>query len=93
MSNKVHYDKDSRIYIFSCPHCKEMIEVAEDEVNCSIFRHAAYKNSFHQVCPHLPKVACDELVKNNLVYGCAKPFRLIRGAFGLVNQVEICDYC
>lgn len=41
--------------------------------------------------PHLDKDSCEELVKNGLVYGCAKPFRIISLENGKYI-VEICDY-
>ena len=76
--------------IFTCPHCQEPIQIFKNEMNCKIFRHAVYKNNFHNINPHAPKAVCDNLVNNNLVYGCAKPFRLVNNGSELV--AEICEY-
>ena len=31
------------VYIFCCPQCDMFIVVMQSEINCKIFRHAAYK--------------------------------------------------
>jgi len=73
-----------------CPHCKDYFIVNKKDINCAIFRHAVFKKNFHPINPHETKEKCQELVDNNLVFGCAKPFKLI-----LNNdkyEAEICDY-
>ena len=71
-----------------CPHCEELIEI--EQINCGIFRHAIYKSNLQQVHPHLPKNQCDELVYHDQVYGCCKPFKIVkqRNDYVLVK----CDY-
>lgn len=76
----------SNILYFKCPHCQENIIIYDNEINCGIFRHAVYKSNYQQVEPHLPKEQCDNLIKSDLVYGCAKPFRIEN------NIISICDY-
>lgn len=61
------------IYV-ECPNCGDMVEIVQ--INCGIFRHAVLKKNNQQINPHTPKHICDQLHKNGLVYGCAKPFRL-----------------
>ena len=79
------------MWTFLCPHCDQFIEVMKNQVNCQIFRHAAYKNNINQpINPHTPKEICDKLVANDLVVGCAKPFRFVFSSQG--NYVEICTY-
>lgn len=72
-----------------CPHCKEYVII--EQINCAIFRHGIYKNNYIQINPHLPKNNCDELVSNDLIYGCGKPFKIEKN-----NNNEwiaiICDY-
>jgi len=46
-------------------------------LNCKIFRHAIFKNGGIQLNPHASKEECDKVIKDNLVYGCAKPFEII----------------
>jgi hypothetical protein len=78
------------IIVFDCPHCKQEIMVFIKEINCKIFRHAVFKNNFEQINPHLPFDDCNELVKKDLVFGCAKPFELF-----LINNkyyVNKCEY-
>jgi len=66
-------------FIFNCPHsdCNLEIIVHKNELNCKIFRHAYYKNNFQQVNPHLNFEECERLKKEDLVYGCCKPFEIL----------------
>ena len=82
---------DGNIYRFQCPHCKKEIEVLKNQLNCKIFRCGIFKNNFHPIPPHSKKFECDRLVRENLIYGCAKPFRFIFNNNGN-HYVEICDY-
>lgn len=80
---------ETRAFLFKCPHCQDYIQVAINEVNCSIFRHGTYKNTLQPIEPHMPKDKCEELVSKNLAYGCCKPFKMIVGD---PTRVEICGY-
>lgn len=71
-----------------CPHCEEYVII--EQINCAIFRHGVFKSGMIQINPHLSKLDCDNLVENNLIYGCGKPFRLVKE-----NDVWVgikCDY-
>ena len=46
----------------TCPHCQDVIIVNESQINCSIFRHAVYKNTMQQISPHESKINCDKLI-------------------------------
>jgi hypothetical protein len=35
------------------------------------------KKNHKQINPHMPKVECDQLVKDDVIFGCGKPFELI----------------
>ena len=48
------------------------------------------KSTNQQIEPHLSKDKCDELILNNLIYGCGKPFKIISNDDNF--KVEICDY-
>ena len=61
--------------VISCPHCKEFIII--EQINCAIFRHGYLKNNQKQIDPHATKELCDYYVRENLIYGCGKPFKLI----------------
>ena len=74
--------------IIICPHCNNYIII--EKINCGIFRHGIYKNNGKQIKPHSSKEICDELVKNNLIYGCGKPFQIIKN--GEKFEIQICDY-
>lgn len=74
----------SDIKTYECPHCGGPIEIIE--VNCAIFRHGQYKSSGEQLEPHAPKELCDQVVKDGLINGCGKPFKLVN------NKLEKCDY-
>lgn len=74
-------------YIFNCPHCNDIITVDKNQLNCKIFRHGAFRNNANNpIPPHTPKVECDRLFNNGLIFGCGKPFQF-DGA-----TVTICDY-
>lgn len=74
--------------IVICPHCKDYVLI--DKINCAIFRHGIFKQNGKQINSHTSKDLCDIYIKNNLIYGCGKPFKII-----MVNDTfdtEICDY-
>jgi hypothetical protein len=64
--------------IIICPHCECCVLIMENEVNCAIFRHGVYKNNNKQINPHEKKEICNQLANDNLIYGCGKPFKLIK---------------
>jgi hypothetical protein len=75
---------------FECPHCKEILIVNTTEINCGIFRHGVFIETGEQINPHETKVNCDKFVEENKIYGCGKPFEIIK-----VNDkynISICDY-
>jgi hypothetical protein len=73
-------------YYFNCPHCDLMIEVLKTQVNCTIFRCGKYKLNNEQLNPHAQKDLCDQLFKQDLIWGCGKPFKFD----GI--KVEKCGY-
>jgi hypothetical protein len=74
--------------ILNCPHCNEYIII--EKINCGFFRHGTLKNNGKQIDPHSSKELCDHYVKNDMIYGCGKPFLIII----IKNNffIEICDY-
>ena len=86
----------AQIIYVSCPHCDNLVEINISEINCAIFRHGIYKKNMLQIDPHASKEECDNLVKNNEIYGCGKPFKLFWNKNPTNNVVqfytEICDY-
>ncbi len=62
-------------FIVTCPHCSEYIWI--EQINCGIFRHAAYIANNEAIPPHTSREECMRLLENNLVQGCAGPFRLV----------------
>lgn len=78
-------------FIFRCLHCEEYFIINKNEFNCKILRHAVYKHNMEPINPHLSKDDCDKLVKEDLVYGCAKPLMIIQKNNEDFN-VEICNY-
>ncbi len=73
-----------------CPNCNEYIIINKNELNCKIFRHGVYKHNYIQIDPHLNKNECDRLKKENLIYGCGKPFQIKEIENKLVSLK--CDY-
>ena len=82
--------EDNNVYIFSCPHCEQSIEVQKNQLNCKIFRCGILKSNFKQIGPHTNKVECDRLTENNLIFGCSKPFKFV--TTNGTNSIEICGY-
>jgi hypothetical protein len=75
--------------IISCPHCLENILI--EQLNCCIFRHGVFKNNGIQIEPHSPKERCDHYIQNKLIYGCGKPFKIIKNENNEYRAI-ICDY-
>jgi hypothetical protein len=75
--------------ILTCPHCGDFIIIMK--INCGIFRHGVLIENGKQIDPHSPKDLCDYYARENKIYGCGKPFRIVR-----TNEddfyTEICDY-
>jgi hypothetical protein len=63
--------------ILKCPHCDLNIEIVE--VNCGVFRCGISKFLFQQINPHLSQEECEKLVKDDIIYGCGKPFQYSNG--------------
>jgi hypothetical protein len=61
--------------IITCPNCNNYVIISE--LNCCIFRCAIYKKTNEQIDPHLSEEKCNILIKNDLIYGCGKPFQII----------------
>jgi len=74
--------------IIECPHCLQFIII--EQVNCGIFRHGVFIDSGKQIDPHADKQTCDSYIKNKKIYGCGKPYQLIKE--GENYKVVICDY-
>ena len=72
--------------IYDCPHCKLKIYINNNDINCKIFRHAAYKKNMINISPHSSKNVIEKMLKNNIIYGCGKPIKLL--GFKLIK----CDY-
>jgi hypothetical protein len=86
MSNNNELTKE--IIIF-CPHCLEPTII--EKLNCCIFRHGIIIKTGQQMNPHASKEECDNLIINNEIYGCGKPFRIVKSESSEYTT-EICDY-
>lgn len=62
--------------IVICPHCNDPIII--QNINCGIFRHGTYRKTGKQLNPHLFQSTCEHLFKENMIYGCGKPFKIIQ---------------
>jgi len=71
-----------------CPHCNANIII--EELNCCIFRHGILKENNKQIEPHSSKILCEFYVKTDKIYGCGKPFQIIKE--NEVFKAIICDY-
>jgi len=84
------YVPEDDTYVFDCPRCGVLIQVARAETNCRIFRHAVYAGTVDPIPPHTPRDECERLVAGGLVVGCAGPFRLVLEADP--PYAEACGY-
>jgi hypothetical protein len=75
--------------VFKCPHCREFLLV--EQINCAIFRHGVYKTTGKPIDPHSPQPVCESLVAQNAIYGCGKPFQLIKREDGQYS-IRCCGY-
>jgi len=82
MSKKQHI-------IIQCPHCDYFILI--EKLNCCIFRHGVFIKTNKQINSHESKELCDSYVNNKLIYGCGKPYRIIKNEKDEYIAV-ICDY-
>lgn len=79
----------------TCPHCHGTVIIQKNEVNCRIFRHGVYKVNNEPVPPHAPKVECDRLVEQSLIFGCGRPFQVQDSTDASGNLIVVaiqCDY-
>ena len=74
--------------ILKCPHCNEFIII--EKLNCGIFRHGILISNGQQINPHETKQMCDYFYHRKLIYGCGKPFQIIKN--GEKFEIQICDY-
>lgn len=83
-------EKENKIEepILICPHCNEFILI--QKINCAIFRHGTLKKNGKQISPHSSREKCEYYIAHNLIYGCGKPFRIVKKDDKL--ETEICDY-
>jgi len=76
--------------IFNCIHCNEKIIINETDINCGIFRHAIIKDTLKQIDPHASLEVCKQLIEDNLIFGCGKPFKIIKEESSY--KIKICEY-
>ena len=72
-----------------CPNCSEYVIIAK--INCQIFRHASYKINGEQIPPHTSQAECEALIASQSIYGCGKPFRIIKNENN-ENSIVVCGY-
>lgn len=98
-STRVVLDSSDNVYVFNCPHCDMFVQVEKNQVNCHIFRHAYLVNKLSngqiqllgQIGPHTPKAQCDQLIKEERIVGCGRPFKFVKQDNG-EYRAEICGY-
>lgn len=81
--------KLSEDLVVHCPHCQAPVLISE--INCQIFRHAYYKANNEQIPPHTSQQECERLARGDLIYGCGKPFRIVKNEKN-ENVAVVCEY-
>ena len=80
---------ESENFIIKCPNCDDLIII--EKLNCSIFRHGVIIESNEQIDPHSTKELCEYYIKNKLIYGCGKPYKIIINENNEYIPIK-CDY-
>lgn len=62
---------------FVCPHCESGVVMLESEIACRRAIHAVLRDSFQQVNPHAPRSLCEQLLKENKVFGCCRSIEIV----------------
>jgi hypothetical protein len=78
-------------FIVICPNPQCKMHIIIEKLNCFIFRHGILKSNGLQIDPHASKELCDYYIQNNLIYGCGRPFQIIKNDKGEFVSVG-CDY-
>jgi len=73
--------------IVYCPNCYGGVYI--ELLNCGIFVHACLKANFSQVNPHMCKEDIEALMKDDLIWGCGKQFKVDPNEKGYL--VEECE--
>lgn len=77
--------------IVICPHCNELVVI--EQLNCCIFRHGIFIHTGQQINPHESKTNCDDFFSRGVIYGCGKPFRIIKEDPSKKGYIAVaCDY-
>jgi hypothetical protein len=89
ITSDIIFDTDTKVIILVCPHCKDIVII--EQLNCCIFRHSVLKSDNTEIPPHASKDECDNYIKNNLIYGCGKPFQIIKKSADLAKITELAE--
>ena len=73
-------------FVITCPSCSSPVLI--EQINCAIFRHGIFKRNGTQIPPHSSEADCDAFVKNELIYGCGKPFIIVS-----VDGQPVAEHC
>jgi hypothetical protein len=76
-------------FLVICPQCDAPVWISS--IQCQIFRHAAYKINGEQLPPHTAQKTCEDLANAQLIYGCGKPFRIVKNENN-ENVAVVCGY-
>lgn len=75
--------------VMQCPHCQDYVLIAA--INCQIFRHAFIAATGEQLPPHTSQSECERLFQGGALFGCGKPFRIVKNEHNELCTV-ICGY-
>lgn len=78
--------------IYNCPWCNILNIVKIKELNCHIFRCGVFKDSGKQIDPHLPKKECIKIYKENKIYGCGNPYKIVFNEISHDYEIVKCGY-
>jgi len=87
MSNDtVSWITDGSYYLFTCPHCGAPVQVEGSQVNCRIFRHGQYKNTY------MVRVGRTEVVRASIKLDDIKGDRLQVGSAVQIKNPNTAEF-
>lgn len=70
-------DRGKFYFVFQCPHCGDTMFLYRKEVECGKIRHGTILTKNRQLHFNISDKKCAQLLRDKLVAGCTKPFRVV----------------
>ena len=64
--------------VVHCPHCRLPASITSQEIDAGAIYHGVMKKNGHKIQKRIPPEWVQYLKSNDLIYGCGKPFMVLR---------------